>query len=971
MRRLRGFQFLFSLACCAGSLCAQQGTSTMLGAVSDPADATVASAVITVTELATGAVREGESSADGLFRFNNLPPGAYKLRVQAKGFKALELGGIDLASSETRNLGKLVLHLGALTEQVTVTAQVAVVQTASSERSALVSGTHLNDLSLKGRDPFGYLALLPGVVDLTASRDLESAYSMDGISINGMISRSKNVAVDGFTEMDEGGNYTAFVTPNQDSIAEIRVLTNGYQAEYGRQAGGTINVVTKGGSQEFHGSGHWDHRGEYLNANTFFNNRQGIQRPLYRYMIAGYSFGGPVYIPGKWNRDRRRLFFFISQEFTRISQPTTTRTANMPTDAERSGDFSNTRNSAGAVIPIVDPATRAQFPGNKIPQSLIDPTGKALLNLFPSPNGYVNPAPGQFYTANYIASMTPFYHRRNDLLRFDANITSKLTMYYRYGNDVDNQQNAFTVAPGIGSTVRFLPGYIHGIHLTYSVSPTLVNEMMFGVGHDNYGFYHPEGDNDYFRTSGLNPPTMRPFPTGDLYLPYLPCASFSGGNASGAASYIPGSQTTGGGCGLTPYKNFNDNYVFQDDLSKLVGRHSFKVGVFAEYNSKIEPSAGGTYMGNFNFGSSTNNPLDAGHGYANALLGLFQSYSEASNRAVPDVHFWQIEGYVQDSWRVSKKLTLDFGTRWLNQHPTTDTSGYYSSFFPTLWTAAKAPRLYWPATINGKAVAVDPLTGNSTYSSLVATVVPGSGDITNGSRVNGFTGKGDFYSFKPLVFAPRFGFAWDPGGNGKTAVRGSFGIFYNRTYNNIPGSAVAPTVVTPTIYYSYINQIPQAAAAGALSPIGPNSGYGRQPIERAHQFNLTIQRDIGFNTVVDVAYVGNFDRHASEDLQLNPVPLGAYANPSNLYNNTEVNSNLIRSAYPGMTGLTYRSYSNSSLNYHALQTQAQHRLSHGLSFGLSYTLSKALGTQGFDNYHKSREWSYGPTAEDRRHILTA
>jgi len=153
-----------------------------------------------------------------------------------------------------------VLQLGAITEQVTVTAQVAVVQTASSERSSLVSGDHLNDLSLKGRDPFGYLALLPGVVDLTASRDLESAYSMDGISINGMISRSKNVAVDGFTEMDEGGNYTAFVTPNQDSIAEIRVLTNGYQAEYGRQAGGTINVITKGGSRDFHGSGHWDHR---------------------------------------------------------------------------------------------------------------------------------------------------------------------------------------------------------------------------------------------------------------------------------------------------------------------------------------------------------------------------------------------------------------------------------------------------------------------------------------------------------------------------------------------------------------------------------------------------------------------------------------------------------------------------------------------------------------------------------------
>src|SRR5205814_8649651 len=140
--------------------------------------------------------------------------------------------------------------------------------------------------------------------------------------------------------------------------------------------------------------------------------------------------------------------------------------------------------------------------------------------------------------------MTPFYNRLNDLLRFDANLTSKLTMYYRYGNEVDNQQNAFTVAPGIGSTVRFLPGYIHGIHLTYAASPTTVNEFTVGVGHDNYGFFHPEGDDAYLRTGSLDPPTLRPFPKGPLYQPYLPCASFSGGNAAGAASYIPGSQTT-------------------------------------------------------------------------------------------------------------------------------------------------------------------------------------------------------------------------------------------------------------------------------------------------------------------------------------------------------------------------------------------------------------------------------------------
>ncbi|HEY2014087.1 MAG TPA: Plug domain-containing protein, partial [Bryobacteraceae bacterium] len=884
--------------------------------------------------------------------------------------------------SETRNLGKLVLEVGGSTEQVTVTASTTPVQTASSERSASVLAQQLKDFSLKGRDPFGMVQLIPGVVDSNVgNRDLESAYSMGGLSINGMSPQAVNVAVDGVTEMDEGGNYTAFVTPNMESVVEMRVLTNGYQAEYGRQSGGTINLITKGGGKDFHGSGHFDHRHEDLNANNFFNNRQGIARPLYRYMIAGYSIGGPAYIPRKWNADRHRLFFFVSQEFTQIAQPTNTVSTNEPTAAERLGDFSNTRNAAGAIIPIINPQTGTPFPGNKVPNNMFDPTGSAILNLLPLPNGYTNPAPGQQYTANFLASQTPPYNRRNTMLRFDGNITSKLSMYYRYGQDVDNQTYPFVVAPGVGTNVRFLPGYIHGVHLTYTATPTMVNEFLFGNGHDNYGFYHTTPDSEWFRTSSLNPPTLRPFPTGPQYENYLPCATFAGGAASNPGYWTPGGQQSPGpGCSLTPYKNFNDNYVFQDDLTKIVGSHSIKAGAMWEWNSKVEPSAGAQYYGNFNFGSSTNNPLDTGYGYANALLGVYQTYTEASNRAVPNAHWSELDWYVQDNWRISKKLTIDYGMRFLHASAVSDDSKTYSDFYQQLWDPKQAPVLYQQGSAGGKSAALNPLTGQTTFASLIGTIIPGHGNPVDGTNIDGLTGKGDFYFFPRVVAAPRLGFAWDPKGDGKMVIRASAGLFYNRTTTSVPGSGAAPVVYTPVLYYSTIAGIPQAASNAVISAQSASAIYGHQPIERTHAFNLTIQRDIGFNTVVDVGYVGNFDRHAlgapvsgsnsSYTLQLNPVPYQAYANPANLFNNTEINSNLLRQAYPGMGAISYTTYAYSAVNYNALQASAQHRLTNGLAFGAAYTFSKALGVQGSDPYTKAREWYYGPVQTDRTQLMT-
>lgn len=935
----------------ASALLGQTGSSTVIGTLTDPADAVIPNGVITMTAEATGAVATATSNETGLFRVLELKPGRYNLRAQSQGFKALEIREIDLTSSDTRDLGRLVMQIGAVSEEVSVTAQATPVQTGSSERSAVIDTNQLNQVALKGRDAFGFMRLVAGVVDTNSDRSLAGPGSVNNLYINGMNTNTKNVTFDGVTQLDQGGANAVYVSPNMDAIGEMKVLTSAYQAEYGRTAGGGINLITKSGTQEFHGTAFWNRRHEDMNANDFFRNRQGIARPIYRYFIGGYSLGGPVFIPRTFNTDRRKLFFFVSQEFTRVAQPTVFSQANLPTDAERTGDFSKSFNSLGKLIPIIDPNTGAQFPGNIIPKNRIDATGQAYLNMFMKPNGYVNPAPGQQYTANFLASATPFYRRRDDIIRADYQVTSKMNMFVRWGNDTRDQEQEFSVSPGVGPLLNFLPGYNWSGHIVNTITPTMVNEMVIGVGHNNFGFYRTgaEKDSTYFRTSSLNPPTLRPFPTGPQYETYLAAALFSGGALPNPGSFIPG-YTGNFATNNTfpiPYKNFNDTYSFQDDLAKVLGTHSLKAGVYYEYNSKVEPAAGYQYAGVLNFGSNVNNPLDTGDGYANALLGNFQTYTEATNRLVPNPHFVEVEGYLQDNWRVSRRLTLDLGVRFYHVGLMQDDSKAYSEFYPQLWDAAQAARIYRPATVNRKTVALDPATGNTTFAALQNTLVPGSGSAVNGMKINGLTGNSDFARFPALLATPRLGLAWDVKGDGKTAIRASFGTFYNRPNANfIQGRGAPPTIYVPVVYYSPIGQIPQAAASAAISPTNGVAVYGDQKIERNHNFNLTIQRDIGFGTVIDVGYVGNFDRHAQTTTELNPIVQGAYANPANLFNNTEMNPNLLRTRYPGMGTITYYSTSLSAVNYHGLQVQAQHRMSNGLQFGVSYVFSKALGTCG-------------------------
>ncbi|MCX6629639.1 MAG: carboxypeptidase regulatory-like domain-containing protein [Candidatus Solibacter sp.] len=323
MSRKTLVSFITLLAFLAGASFAQVTSSNIVGTVVDSSGAAVANAEIQVT-ASTGAVRTGSTNQEGLFRFNNLLPGLYTVTTTAPGFKKYSQKDINLASSDTRDLGRIQLEVGAVSEELTVTAQATPVQTSSAEKGYLVSESQLASIPLKGRDIAGMLQTMPGVVN-AGGGDIASVTAFQGVTING--GGNKNITFDGAMVIDAGNGDGTMYEPNMDSVAEIRVLAANYQAEYGRNAGGTISVITKGGSQGFHGSGWWSHRHEQFNANSFFNNRNGVSRPFYRYNIPGYSIGGPVYIPGKFNTSKNKLFFFWSQEYTRLKANTVTTTS--------------------------------------------------------------------------------------------------------------------------------------------------------------------------------------------------------------------------------------------------------------------------------------------------------------------------------------------------------------------------------------------------------------------------------------------------------------------------------------------------------------------------------------------------------------------------------------------------------------------------------------------------------------------
>jgi hypothetical protein len=376
-------------------------------------------------------------------------------------------------------LGDLSLELGATAETVTVQAEIAMLQTQSAERSGIITGTQTVNLALNGRNYLDLIKTVPGVVS-DFNGQVAGPGGIGAIYVNGQRGNQNNLTLDGATNMDTGSNGTQHTSLNIDAVAEFRVLTNGQQAEFGRSAGAAINIVTKGGTQDFHGTGYWFHRHEGLNANNWRNNRDGLPRRYYRYNYQGYNVGGPVYVPGKFNKDKDKLFFFFGQEFQRQLVPNTTRFVTVPTPDQRNGDFSNTRDAAGVLQTIVDPLNNRQpFPGGRIPASRFSADGQKILNFYPLPNVSGQPS------YNFQSQESSGYPRRQEIYRIDWNINQKWRAFFRVINDKDEQfmpygQWSADYNIPFGKMRFAQPGHSAIANLTTVLNPTLTNEFIFG-----------------------------------------------------------------------------------------------------------------------------------------------------------------------------------------------------------------------------------------------------------------------------------------------------------------------------------------------------------------------------------------------------------------------------------------------------------------------------------------------------------
>jgi hypothetical protein len=978
---LQGAALLILLS--ASGAYGQTISGSLSGSVLDAQMAPIQGATVTVTERSRNFTATTKTGAEGTFLSAGLLPGDYSISVEAPGFKKLSRADIPLHANDKLDVGNLQLEIGSLTESVEVSAQAALLQTESVDRSATITGKQIENIEVNGRNPLDLAKLIPGVVS-TANFSLGGIGGLNGLNVNGERASQNNLTINGTSAVDTGNNGQQTAVLSIDSISEFKMLTGTYQAEYGRSMGGQIALVTKTGSQEFHGSGYFYHRNDGLNANTFLNNARpsfglpALPKPLFRYNDPGYTIGGPIFIPKVFEKVRHKAFFFWSQEFQRQLSPNAARNALVPTDLEKQGDFSKSVDNNNRKLTFInDPLTGQPFPNMVIPKSRLYAPGVALLNIFPAPNVT------QVSNFNYTSQLPGSQPRREDLLRLDYNVTDKTHLFGHWINDV--QPNVLPygsfilgLAVPLAQVSNQQPGHTYAGGATFILSPTMTNEFNIGFSHGENNF--DEATNILrSSTSGVHLPVLYPSAVQNDFLPNV---TFNGTRISTSPSF---------GTADAPFHAINDTIDIVDNVTKVWRTHTFKMGIYLQRSTK-DQSSFASFNGSYNFGDNPSNPYDSGFGFANAELGVFNTFTQAATHVVGLYRYWNVEGFVQDTWKIRRNLTLDYGLRLAYYQPQYDTSLQASTFVPALWNPAKAPRLYQPAInpANNQRAAFDPVTNTYLPSFNIGLEVPGSGDPFNGICQAGTCVNKYLFNSRGPQWGPRFGLAWDVTGKGNLVIRTGGGIYYDRIQGNRIFDSVAnpPEALAPTLQQNFVAAIdPKNILIG---PPAVNMADPTGVIPTTYQYQFSVQTRLPWGMMLDTAYVGTQARHLQDNRNLNYNPFGQCYLPQNqdpqrlatsptaLLGNNCKDANFLK-PYIGFGSINlYEGASNS--NYNALQVNLQRRATKGLFLGVAYTWSKSLGIAGNgiastndnsfvrpDQY--TRQAYYGPTAFDRRQVL--
>ena len=869
-----------------------QDTGYISGTVVDKSGAAVVGAQVVLTNVAGSLTRTTTSNADGAYVVSGLPGDTYNLVVTAQGFQKFSVQKIVLTVAEKARVD-VQLTVGAITQTVEVTGEaIAQVETTSSDLTSTITGKQIDNLVLNGRNFTQLVNLAPGVVSQTGQDDAKvGVYGNVAYSMNGGRTEYNNWELDGGDNMDNGSNATLNVYPNPEAIAEFKVLTSNYGAQYGRNGSGTVEVETKSGTSSFHGSAFEYLRNEFFNAKSWEEGANPTAKKApYKKHDFGYTIGGPVYIPNHYNADKKKTFFFFSEEWRREKNPHTTGAVNVPSDAERTGNFSDlcpapgttfyhdaTLAPSGAPVFPDCPASGAGVPKNSFvgfPNNTvtIDPVGQALLALIPNatPGLTNNGFPAVVQTVSLPETW------REELVRIDHNITDNYRLTFRYIHDSWQTQTENPLW-GNGSSFQDVntefvgPGTSFVARLNANISPTLLNEFVASYTADHI-----------FLTALHNPPLSSPFPMGVL---------FNNGQGGKLPALSLGNNVAYGGgfsadTGYFPWNNANPVYTYRDNMTKIVRTHTMQFGVYMAFAQKNEQNS--PYIqGILTFDSSNTSIPSTGNSFADLLVGKVAQFSQVNLQAKYYNRYRIVEPYFQDDWRMTKNFTLNLGLRLSLYGTYRERYRHAFNFEPTAFTTGGSPVID-DGSVTGQEGAFVPGPGNP-FNGVIQCGGPGGASLIPGLVTNSFPGatvgsSSEAGCLKGHLFnpAPRIGFAWDPKGDGKMAIRSGYGIFFEHTNGNeantesLEGSAPYSLNASQFNINGYGNI---GGVGGLLFPLSVNSIPNKAIWPYVQQWHLDVQKELPSHFVATVSYVGSKGTHLTQQRNLNQLLPVSSGNP--------------------------------------------------------------------------------------------
>jgi hypothetical protein len=939
-----------------------QDTASIVGTIVDASGAAMPNVKITVADVNKGVERPTTTDSVGAFKVGFLPIGTYTVTAEAPGFEKYVQTDIILQIGQIQRVD-VQMKVGTTTQEVTVTGNVIKVQTDDAVQSSVVTGTQIAALNLNGRQFVGLATLVPGAAVNNGYNPTAVGKKLLGyIEFSGNRHDYNDWRQDGGNIYNWQANGNFHTTPSLDSIGEFKISTSNYGADQGARSGILVEMSTKSGTKNLHGDAYDYVRNDIMDANPFFTNRQlapslpfnAPKVPL-KWNDFGFTVGGPFEIPGHYNTDRTKTFFFYSQEFRRVRQGETL-SASAPTARMRAGDFSecdpaspNFNSLISSCVMPKDPATGMYYPveGQTVP---VSSQAKDLLNAWvPLPNNG---------PVGWQKTLSVPINWQQQMIRVDQNIGNNTRAYARYTHEgfTDTLVPVFYTSSSYDAlySVYGGPSYNWVFHLTHTFTPAIVNDVMvhYDMYHNNWANYAgPDaGPNAVGKPSDWSMKTI--FPANEAQ-PVMPGFSVSDPTLNFAEDWGP-----------RPYIANEHNLEIKDDLAITKGTHFLKLGFDYIYGGDndwdiyTQISTNATAQGELAF--SNGSTVSTGSALADMDLGRIASYAEvsATQGGVPvggypheKFAWWALEPYLQDDWRVTKRLTLNLGVRFFYLTRTHDKLKPPSDvqFRPNLFNGA----LQAPLLADGNIAAPNPATGQ-----IYNGTTFGNGLVECG--VSGVPqGCQDPTGVRP---APRFGFAWQPFSSPNTVVRGGYGMFYDQLTSNEPnaeGDAGNVPINRVGTGYNIIGY--GEIAPGASGPIPFAMNNANQPYPMTNQFSLGVQHEFSGNNRLSVSYVGNISEHLSRTRQFNEIPDGSttmmvpalagtqYCDVGGVNGLCDVQANLINLAQSSEYFMPYQGYSSLSLgelsaqsNYHSLQSEFRHEFGRGLTFQASYTWSHMI-----------------------------